>query len=171
VIALGVVLAAGPVAAQSAGPRAAIEAANARFSADFAKGDAAAVASHYTVAAQVLPPNGDVVRGREAIARFWKSVMDAGVKEARLTTVEAESYGGAAHEIGTYVLTGEGGKPLDNGKYIVIWKRDGGQWRIPSGHLEHECPGPEVTALARRRPALLAGAVLVEDDATAAGRA
>ena len=79
-ITLAVVLVAGLAVGQTVGPRAAIEAANARFSADFAKGDATAVASHYTAAAQVFPPNGDVVRGREAIAKFWKGVMDTGIK-------------------------------------------------------------------------------------------
>jgi ketosteroid isomerase-like protein len=72
VIALGVVLVAGPAVAQTAAPRAAIEAANARFSADFAKGDATAVASHYTAAAWAFPPNGDIARGREAIGKLWK---------------------------------------------------------------------------------------------------
>jgi uncharacterized protein (TIGR02246 family) len=129
-ITLVVFLGAGLAAGQTVGPRAAIEAANARFSADFLKGDATAVASHYTAAAQVFPPNGDVVRGREAIAKFWKGVMDAGIKGAKLVTVEVEAHGDSAHEVGTYVLTGEGGKALDNGKYVVVWKREGGQWRI-----------------------------------------
>ncbi|MCI0547057.1 MAG: nuclear transport factor 2 family protein, partial [Candidatus Rokubacteria bacterium] len=105
-IALGVLLVAGSAVAQTPGPRGAIEAANARFAADFAKGDATAVAAHYTAAAHVLPPNGDVVRGREAIAKFWKDVMDAGIKGVKLTVVEAEAHGGTAHEVGTYVLTG-----------------------------------------------------------------
>jgi uncharacterized protein (TIGR02246 family) len=130
VIVLGVVLVAGHAIAQTAAPRAAIEAANARFSADFAKGDATAVASHYTAAAWAFPPNGDIVRGREAIGKLWKGVMDAGVKEVKLTTVEVEAHGPAAHEVGTYVLTGEGGKTVDAGKYVVVWKREGGQWRI-----------------------------------------
>jgi ketosteroid isomerase-like protein len=129
-IALGIVLLTGSAVAQPAGPRAGIEAANARFSADFAKGDATAVASHYTAAAQVLPPNGEVVKGREAIGKFWKGVMDAGVKGVKLTVVEAEAAGGTAYEVGNYALTGDGGKTLETGKYIVIWKRDGGQWKL-----------------------------------------
>ena len=143
VIALGVVLVAEPAVAQTAGPRAAIEAANARFSADFAKGDAAAVASHYTAAGQVFPPNGDVVRGREAIAKFWKGVMDAGIKGVKLAIVEVEAHGDTAHEVGTYVLTGDGGKALDNGKYVVVWKRDGGQWRLHRDIWNTNTPAPK----------------------------
>jgi ketosteroid isomerase-like protein len=130
VIALGVVLMAGPVTAQAQGPRAAIEAANAKFSADYAKGDAAAVAAHYTAAGQAFPPNGEIARGREAIQKLWKGAMDAGVRGVKLVTLEVEAHGDTAHEVGTYVLVGEGGKTLDNGKYIVIWKRDGGLWKL-----------------------------------------
>src|SRR5262245_51760749 len=79
-IALGVLLAAVPAAAQTAGPRAAIEAANAKFSADFAKGNAKAVASHYTASAWAFPPNGEIAKGREAIEKLWKGAMDEGVK-------------------------------------------------------------------------------------------
>jgi ketosteroid isomerase-like protein len=119
-----------PKAAQAPGPKAAIEAANAKFSADFAKGDAAAVAAHYTATAQAFPPNGEIARGREAIQKVWKGAMDAGVKAVKLVTLEAEAHGDTAYEVGTYVLTGEGGKQLDNGKYVVVWKREGGQWKI-----------------------------------------
>ena len=86
VIVLGVVLVAGASVAQTAGPRAAIEAANARFSADFAKGDAKAVASHYTATAWAFPPNDDIARGREAIGKLWKGAMDSGVKGVKLVT-------------------------------------------------------------------------------------
>ena len=129
-IGLGAVLAAGPAGAQSASPKAAIEAAAKRFEADFAKGDATAVASHYTAGGQAFPPNGDVARGREAIAKLWKGAMDAGVKTVKLVVVEVEPHGDTAYEVGTYTLLGEGGKTVDNGKYVVIWKRDGGQWKI-----------------------------------------
>jgi ketosteroid isomerase-like protein len=139
VIALGVALAAGPAAAQTPAPKAApqtpapkaaIEAANAKFSADFAKGDANAVASHYSTAAWAFPPNGEITRGREAIGKIWKGAMDAGVKEVKLTTVEVEPHGDTALEVGTYALIGEGGKTIDSGKYVVVWKRQGGQWKI-----------------------------------------
>ncbi len=143
VIALGVVLMAGPVTAQAQGPRAAIEAANAKFSADYAKGDAAAVAAHYTAAGQAFPPNGEIARGREAIQKLWKGAMDAGVKGVKLITLEVEAHGDTAHEVGTYVLVGEGGKTLDNGKYIVIWKRDGGLWKLHRDIWNTSMPAPK----------------------------
>lgn len=144
VTALAVIAVAGPVAiAQTAGPRAAIEAANAKFSADFAKGDANAVASHYTSRAWAFPPNGEITRGREAIGKLWKGAMDGGGKQVKLTTVEVEAHGDAAHEVGTYALISDGGKPLDNGKYVVVWKREGGQWKIHRDIWNTSAPAPK----------------------------
>jgi ketosteroid isomerase-like protein len=142
-IALGVGLMAGAVAAQAPGPKAAIEAANAKFSADFAKGDANAVASHYSAAAWAFPPNGEITKGREAIAKLWKGAMDGGVKEVKLATLEVEAHGDTAHEVGTYVLSGDGGKQLDNGKYVVVWKREGGQWKIHRDIWNTSMPAPK----------------------------
>ena len=142
-IALGVLLAAGSAAGQTTGPRAAIDAANAKFSADFAKGDAAAVASHYSTTAWAFPPNGEITKGREAIAKLWKGAMDSGIKEVKLTTLEVEAHGDAAYEVGTYALTGEGGKTLDAGKYVVVWKRQGGQWKIHRDIWNTSMPAPK----------------------------
>jgi uncharacterized protein (TIGR02246 family) len=110
--------------------RAAIDAANGQFVALFTKGDAASLAALYTQDAQVLPPNSDVVSGRPAIQKFWQGVMDSGVKGAKLTTAELTPSGNAAYEVGRYELSGADGKTLDRGKYVVIWKRDGGQWKL-----------------------------------------
>jgi uncharacterized protein (TIGR02246 family) len=132
-----------PVASFAAdAARAAIEAANGRFVELYGKGDAAAVAGLYTEDAQVLPPNGDVVTGRAAVQSFWKGVMDAGVKGAKLTTVELMPSGNTAYEVGRYELTGADGKTLDRGKYVVIWKRDGSQWRLHRDIWNTSAPAP-----------------------------
>ena len=110
--------------------RSAIEAANARFVELFGKGDAAALAALYTEDAQVLPPNGEIVGGRSAVQTFWKGVMDAGVKGAKLTAVEVTPSGNMAYEVGRYELSGADGKTLDGGKYVVIWKREGSRWKL-----------------------------------------
>jgi hypothetical protein len=32
--------------------------------------------------------------------------------------------------VGKYTLTGDAGKVLDQGKYVVVWKRELGQWKL-----------------------------------------
>jgi uncharacterized protein (TIGR02246 family) len=116
--------------AQATGIHDAIVAANEAFMARFNSGDPAAVAALYTGTGQVLPPNGDFVTGQEAIQGFWQAVMDMGIKQAKLETGEVEAHGDTAIEVSTFTLRGGDGQLLDQGKYIVIWKREDGQWKL-----------------------------------------
>ena len=56
--------------------------------------------------------------------------MDMGVKEARLEIVKLEGHGDTAIEISTFTLLGEGRQVLDKGKYMFIWKREDGHWKL-----------------------------------------
>src|SRR5262245_30514186 len=102
--------------------RNAIIAGNEKFMAAANRGDAAAIAALYTENGQVLPPNSDAVSGRQAIQAFWQGVIQMGIKDIRLETVEVENHGTTANEVGRFTLKGEGGQMIDNGKYVVIWK-------------------------------------------------
>src|SRR5947207_6043689 len=89
---------AGPVRAQKAAAgagavRAAIEAANKKFSDGAAKKDAAIIATAYTSDAEAFPPNSDVVKGRPALQKLWQSVLDSGIAAFELKTTEVESAG------------------------------------------------------------------------------
>jgi uncharacterized protein (TIGR02246 family) len=110
--------------------RAAIAASNQKFMDTFARGDAAGMARLYTSNGQLLPANSDFVTGSAAIERFWGGAMGMGIKSARLETVELEDHGDTALEVGKYSLGGEGGQTLDQGKYVVVWKTEGGEWKL-----------------------------------------
>ena len=56
--------------------------------------------------------------------------MDMGITGACLEPKEVEGYGDLAYEIGDYTLAGEGNAVLDQGKYLVIWKREEGRWKL-----------------------------------------
>ncbi|NNM35058.1 MAG: SgcJ/EcaC family oxidoreductase [Gemmatimonadetes bacterium] len=109
---------------------AAIAATNERFMAAFNRGDAAGVASHYTSDGQLFPANSDVIQGIPAIEEFWEGAMSMGIKSVQLTATEIDDQGDTAIEIGNYHLSGEGGVPLDQGQYLVVWKLDGGAWKL-----------------------------------------
>ena len=114
--------------------RAAIEAANARFSEAFARGDASALAAMYTPDAIAFPPGSEMVRGNEAIASFWKTSRDGGVRSATLTTIDVGRRGDVAYEVGTVSLEvqAEGKEPTTaTAKYVVVWKRQpDGSWKL-----------------------------------------
>jgi len=128
---------------RSTGIRDAIAAANEGFMAAFNGGDAAGVAALYTEGAQLLPPNADVTAGREAIQAFWQGAMDMGIQSAQLEIVEVESHGDMAIEVSKYTLCGESGQVLDKGKYIVIWKRKSGHWKLHRDIFNSSMPTPK----------------------------
>ncbi len=110
--------------------RAQIEAANRGFEAAFAKGDAAGVAACYSPDAQLLPPGSPMVSGNAAVQAYWDGAMKSGLKGVKLNTVEAVQHGDTAIEVGTADVTGADGGRLDDAKYIVIWKRVDGKWKL-----------------------------------------
>lgn len=108
----------------------AIATANQAFMAAFAAGDAAGIAALYTTGGQVAPPNSDVVAGTEGIRGFWQAVLDMGLDSVKLETGELDEHGDTAIEQGRYQLADAEGNVADHGKYLVIWKRDGGDWKL-----------------------------------------
>lgn len=132
-VVMSVMLAAASIASaqqSSAAVRKAIVAASAEFSAAFARGDGAGVAALYSESAQVFQPNGNIINGRAAIQTFWQGGIDSGLKQAKLETVEVYGTGALVAEVGTYSVLGGNGEVLDSGKYIVLWKREKGKWRL-----------------------------------------
>jgi uncharacterized protein (TIGR02246 family) len=111
-------------------PREGIEAANAKFAAAYSRGDAAALAAMYTERGQLFPPNEKIIEGRAAIEKFWKAAMDSGIKTVELKTTEVEGLGESAVEMGSYTLYGKDGAAMDRGKYLVLWKRVDGAWKL-----------------------------------------
>jgi uncharacterized protein (TIGR02246 family) len=109
--------------------RAQFEATNQAFLEALERGDPAAMATAYTANGQVLPPNAEAVTGREGLQAFWQAIIGMGIKAGDLVTHELEIHGDTAIEVGAYTLFGEGRQALDQGKYIVVWKKEDGQWR------------------------------------------
>lgn len=109
---------------------AAIRNANDNFEATFAKGDAAGMADLYTPQGMLLPTGSNIIQGKEAIRNFWEGVMDMGIKQAHLKTIEVEEQGDTAIEMGNYTLKGQNGNTIDEGKYIVVWKQQNGSWKL-----------------------------------------
>jgi uncharacterized protein (TIGR02246 family) len=111
-------------------PRSEIEKGNRRFMEAFGRGDAAGVARLYTASAKLLPAHSDFVDGTTAIQRFWQGAMDKGLKEAVLESLEVESHGETAHEMGRYALKTGTGEVADSGKYLVVWRQEDGVWKL-----------------------------------------
>ncbi len=110
--------------------REAIDAANQDFMTRFAQQDAAGLAGFVTDSGCIMPPNSDIVSGADNIQALWQGMFDTGLKELVLETIDLEDHGDTAIETGRYTLKADGGAVADLGKLIVIWKREGGSWKV-----------------------------------------
>lgn len=120
-----------PAVAHGQGARKSVEGGSQAWEAAWNRGDADGVAALYLENAVVLPPGAEPMRGRAAIRAFWQAAIQSSAgSRSELTTDEVEDLGDVAVEIGSYVNTGPDGEHLDHGKYMVVWKRVDGRWRI-----------------------------------------
>ena len=109
---------------------AAVRSVGKEFQDAFPAKDSAKVGSLYAADAMIFPPNSEMVKGRENIQNFWKGLMDAGMS-AKLEVLETENQGNLGFETGRYTILGADGKTADQGKYIVVWKKDdSGGWKL-----------------------------------------
>ena len=108
--------------------------------------DAQTLASVYTSDASLFPPNSEKVEGTEAIEGFWGSIFELGVDHVSLETVYAEGRGDSAYEEGKYLLYSADNDLIDQGKYIVIWKKVDGTWKYHIDIWNSSMPLPEPTA-------------------------
>ncbi len=109
--------------------RSAIEAADAEISAAVARGDAAHVAAMYTADALVMPAGSEPIQGADAILKYWQSAL-TGIGGVALKTVDVFVQGSMATEVGQYELRDKTGRAIDHGKYIVVWRKEGGKWKL-----------------------------------------
>jgi uncharacterized protein (TIGR02246 family) len=122
---LGLLLASAPASADDV--RQAVEAGNRSLIAAVLRGDASAVAGHYTENAQVIAPGASIATGRAAITEFWRSAIESGIKDVTLDTAEAESDGNLAYETGALgIVSNDGGRTT--ARYVVVWMRVGEKW-------------------------------------------
>lgn len=99
-----------------------------KFASAVERGDAGAISALYTEDAQILPPGGNIVSGRDALPAFWAATLGMGIKRCSFQTLEVEEHGDIAIEIGRATLYAEGDVQIDTPKYLVVWKRHAGEW-------------------------------------------
>jgi len=103
--------------------------ANKEFMKIFAAGDSIGLANLYTNDAKFMMNGAPAVSGKKNIQSTISAIMNSGVSSVNLTTIDIW---------GTEnLITEEGGLSLfvsddeiDKGKYIVLWKKVDGKWKL-----------------------------------------
>ena len=126
---------AGPATAMPKGDPAwaAIDKAGKAFAEAFGRGDTKAVANFYSEDAVAFPPDGNMVEGRPAIEALWKSFRETGAKSMAFEVIDVVSSGNLAAETGiaTLAIQAMGGTTTEvKVKYVVVWKKQGGAWKL-----------------------------------------
>jgi ketosteroid isomerase-like protein len=100
----------------------------------------------YAADAVLMPPNFPAFGGRDAIRQFWGGFLGAGQIDATLEADKVIQSCDMAAELGHYSLKiapNGGGNPIeDNGKFVVTWRKVGGQWRAISDIFNSDRPLP-----------------------------
>jgi ketosteroid isomerase-like protein len=95
--------------------------------------DIAAIQNFYTPDAQFLAPNAPPAQGHQAIGEAWRGLVQLPglVMTFGATRIEVSESGDLAYDVGTYALgfDSASGRVNDNGKYVVVWKKVGGEWK------------------------------------------
>ena len=104
-----------------------IRAASSQFADRFNSHDMAALASAYSIDARIIPPNFEMIVGRDNI-QAWFEQADANLE---LTITDLQVSGDMAYVVGDYVISSqpeEGEGWNDTGNYVEIWKKINGTW-------------------------------------------
>ena len=107
------------------------------------RGDSTAMAAHYSLDAIVMPSNSEPVKGNDILS-FWGGALRMGVKDLKLDITDISGGGDMYAETGNLELFGADNKLLDKGKYVVVWKKENGNWKMYRDIWNSNLPAPGV---------------------------
>lgn len=121
---------AGPTAFDLEAARSIIAQKNAAFTAAHVAGDVAAIDAMFTRDATSLPPGAEPAHGPAALHALTVDYLKSGV--TAFTERTTSLYGDADLLIdqGEYVVTYGPDHTVERGKYLNVWKKEGGTWKI-----------------------------------------
>jgi len=102
------------------------------FAATFNAKDAVKLASFYADDAVVMSPGEPMITGRASIEARYRGEFKQGLTNLQLRPIESALSGTHAFEVGTssVALDSPSGLLSTSGKYAVIYKRVGKNWKI-----------------------------------------
>ena len=115
---------------------------DAEWIAAVAAGDAAKCASLYAPDGSLLPPNMDPVIGLEALEQAWVTTIETlpnlwfGPDKIVISAA-----GDMAWDYGTWeVKDAPDGAVVDHGKYLVVWQKIDGEWKVVADMFNSSVP-------------------------------
>jgi len=96
--------------------------------------DPTAISAFYATDALIMPPDAKSVNGPDGVRGYWTDAfkMPNFSLDIQPLKVVVGDAGDMAYETGTYSFSGDTpqGQVKDEGKYMVVWRRVNGAWKI-----------------------------------------
>ena len=106
--------------------------------------DAAGIAALYAEDGAVMPPNAPIGKGRAAIQQTWASLMQTPGFALTFAPeqIVVSASGDMALDRGTYrlALAPHGTAQTDTGKYVVVWRKIGDEWKAAADIFNSDLP-------------------------------
>lgn len=98
----------------------------------FVKGDSSLFIERYAEDACIMPPNIPAMCGQTAASTFYNiAYHQMGIRNGKFTTTEVfPGNGEYVTENGLFELRDSTNKLIDNGKYLVLWKKTNKGWQM-----------------------------------------
>jgi len=106
--------------------------------------DATAIAALYTEDGAVMPPNGPIGMGPEAIQQAWAGMLATPGFDLTFVPeqIVVSASGDMALDRGTYTLmvAPDGTSMTDTGKYVVVWRKVDDEWKAAADIFNSDLP-------------------------------
>lgn len=122
--------------------KAEIETANEELIALIVIGDSIGIAKKFTADAKFMMTGSPSISGTGSIQSTFSGMITSGISNLNLETTEIWGSENFITEEGEYAIFVEEAK-VDYGKYIVLWKKEEGKWRLHRDMISSNVPVPE----------------------------
>ena len=99
------------------------------FETFIATADSVGLGNLYTQDAKFMMTGAPAIIGRKDIQSTFSGIIKSGITNADLRTMEVWGTEGLITEEGEYSLF-VGEDEVDQGKYLVLWKKEDGKWKL-----------------------------------------
>ncbi len=110
--------------------RSEIDQANREFVDFFSRNDSIGLANMFTVDGKSMEPNMPSFNGRKAVQTHYAMVMRGGANQVGLVTTGLWGDEKMLAEEGEYTFMNKDGRQIDRGKYLCLWKKEEGKWKL-----------------------------------------
>lgn len=95
----------------------------------FNAGDLDALTGLYAADAMLLPPNAAMERGSTAVRSAFEEMVAAKL-QAGFEILEVAVSGELGQKVGLYTVLAPDGSTVETGKFVELWRKVEGQWRL-----------------------------------------